>query len=177
MINKEKQHDNSHEHGCGCSCGSHDHDHEEKCRAKKNQGPITLNKEEVEMLLFFKENKYIPISEFVMAGSENDHIAFSALAPVYLMKSDDTMEDVKKVGTVLKSLEEKDIISLDYHIPLQGYDYSIHTDSKLFKYLIKTIEDGKDNPDFLCDKAEIELGSAALTPLGENAAKSITVEE
>nr|WP_315019517.1 hypothetical protein [uncultured Aminipila sp.] len=194
MSNKEEINEQSHahnheqhahhEHSCGCSCTAHGHSHSQEqeencggCCSKQEQGPINLNKEELEILLELKEFNYLPISEFVMSSSENHHIRFSSLAPVYIRDLRDSMETVKRIGTVLKGLEKKELISLDYDIPLQGYDYTMHTESELYKYFIKTVEDGTDQPGFLCDRAEIELGSAALTLLGEKAVQSFHVEE
>lgn len=196
MKNKEENnaqvhthnHDHGHHHSCGCGCsGEHTHDqtntheHEQEgscggCCSKKEQGPINISKEELEILLELKEYHYLPISEFVMSNSENEHIGFTGLAPVYIKKLDDSMETVKGIVNVLKQLVKKGLISIDYDLPLQGYDYSMHTESELYKYFTKTVEDGKENPDFLCDKAEIGFGSVALTLLGEKAVQSIEVE-
>jgi hypothetical protein len=184
-IEEKNKQAHNHEHGCGCGCGSHGHSHthqeqqEESCGgccSKQGQEPIHIVKEELELLLELKEYNYLPISEFVMCSSENDHVRFSGLAPVYIKKMNDSMEVVREKRTVLKQLEEKGLISLDYDIPLQGYDYSMHTESELYKYFIETVEAGKNNSDFICDKAEIEFGSAALTLLGEKAVQSIHVE-
>ncbi|MHC1723644.1 MAG: hypothetical protein AB9836_10620 [Aminipila sp.] len=171
---------NKDEHNCS-SCTAHGHSHNQiekgGCCSKQEQGPINLNKEELKILLELKEFNYLPISEFVMSSSENDHISFSGLAPVYIRDLKDTMEVVKEIGTVLKGLEAKGLISLDYDIPLQGYDYTMHTESELYKFFIQTVKDGTGKPGFLCDRAEIELGSAALTPLGVKVVESIHVEE
>ena len=77
------------------------------------------------------------------------------------------METVKEIGTVLSELEEKGLISLDYDIPLQDYDYTLHTKSALFSFFKETVNEGKNRPSFLFDTAEIELGSIALTEFGE----------
>lgn len=185
MSNQEEINEQSHahhEHGCSCSCTAHGHSHEQEencggCCSKQEQGPISLSKDEIEILLELKEFTYLPISEFVMSSSENHHIRFSSLAPVYIRTLKDSMETVKKIGNVLKELEKKGLISLDYDISLQGYDYTTHTESELYKYFIETVEDGTGKPGFLCDRAEIELGSAALTLLGEKVVQSFHVEE
>jgi hypothetical protein len=59
------------------------------------------------------------------------------------------------------------LISLDYDIPLQDYDYTQYTKSALYSYFKETVNEGKKNPGFLFDTAEIELGSIALTEFGE----------
>ncbi|QHI73669.1 hypothetical protein [Aminipila terrae] len=183
-INEKSHKHTHHGHSCGCSCGGHGHSHDTEqvqncgsCHSTKEQGPINLSREELEILLELKEFNYLPISEFIMSNSENHHIEFSSLAPVYIRDLKDTMETVRSIGSILKELEKKGLITLDYDIPLQGYDYTMHTESELYKYFIKTVEEGKNTPGFLCDRGDIEFGSAALTPLGESVVKSIHVEE
>lgn len=166
-----------------CSCGEHGDGHKTECKEScggcpiKEQGSITLSKKELEILMELKEYIYLPIVEFVMCSSLNHHISFTALAPVYIEKIDDNMEKVKKLGAIFKELENKRLISLDYDIPLKGFDYSIYKESDIYKYFLECVEEGKDNPDFLCDTAEIEFGSIALTPLGKRAVGSITIEK
>lgn len=175
--NQEKGQDN---HVCSCGCHSNGHeneqDREQEGCCMKQKGWITLERKEIEILMELKEYNYLSIAEFVMCSSVNDHISFTALAPVYIEKTNDNMEKVKELGAVFKELEKKRLISLDYDIPLKGFDYSIYKESDIYKYFIESVEAGKENPDFLCDTAEIELGSVALTDLGQRAVDSITVE-
>ena len=48
-------------------------------------------------------------------------------------------------------------------IPTAGCRY---TESDLFAYFVRTIDEARGREGFLCDTAEIELGSMAVTPLG-----------
>lgn len=110
---------------------------------------------------------YLPISRFIMSSSKEEEARFVSLAPVYINAVDDSMETMKKTGRVLSELEKKRLISLDYDIPLEDYDYTLYTNSVLFAYFTETVKEGKKKPGFLGDTAEIELGSIALTELGE----------
>lgn len=178
MNNEYKLTDNEKNHCQGCGCGGHghsEHDNGQKGCCGKEQEPINLSREELEILLELKEYSYLPIAEFVMCSSVNDHVRFTALAPVYIEKIDDSMEKVKKTGSVFSELEKKKLISLDYDIPLKGFDYTIYTKSELYQYFIDSINQGKEKKDFICDTPEIECGSVALTDLGKRAVDSITV--
>ncbi len=170
----------SHTHSC--SCGGHCHNHgsgegNHCCSSKQEQGPINIEREEIKILIELKEYTYMPIAEFVMCNSANSHVSFSALAPVYLESIDDDMGKVKELAKAFKDLEKKGLITLDYDIPLKGFDYSIYTDSNIYKYFIETVEEGKNKPDFLCDTTEIEFGSVALTDLGKRVVSSIEIEQ
>jgi len=109
-----------------------------------------------------------------MSSSIEEEARLVSLAPVYINSVDDNMETVKEIRTVLSELEEKGLISLDYDIPLQDYDYTQYTKSALFSYFKETVNEGKRrNPSFLFDTAEIELGSIALTEFGEKVSENI----
>lgn len=168
-ADKTKGIHNHHSHsGCGDSCShSHSHTTDSERDCCHSQEPLTINDEEISVLLDLAQSNDLPVSRFVMSSSTEKEARFVSLAPVYITAFDDSMETVKKIGAVLSELEKKRLISLDYDIPLQDYDYTQHTNSVLFAYFTETVNKGKKNPSFLCDTAEIELGSIALTELGE----------
>lgn len=157
---------------CGSSCcHSHSSDSERGCC--HSQEPLTINSEETSVLLELAQCIYLPVSRFVMSSSTEEEARFVSLAPVYIEALDNSIETVKKIGKVLSGLEKKRLISMDYDIPLQNYDYTEHTNSALFAYFTETINEGKKNPNFICDTANIELGSMALTELGERVSAQI----
>ena len=169
-INADKtkgihNHQPHHSHsGCGCGCHSHSSDSEGEC-GHSHEIP-TIDNKETSLLLDLAQCRK-PVSRFVMSSSTEKEARFVSLAPVYIDASDDSMETVKAVGAVLSELEKKKLIFLDYDTPLQDYDYTKYTNSVLFAYFTETVNEGKKQPRFLCDTAEIELGSIALTELGE----------
>lgn len=142
------------------------------CRKK-----ITLNPIEKSVLLEFLQIPYFPISRFIMSSSKESEARFVCLEPVYLENREDSMEKVKEIGAVLSKMEEKGLLTLDYDIALEGYDYDLHTGSELYGYFKKTVEEGAKKARFLCDTAEIEAGSMALTEYGEQMAKKIEQEQ
>ncbi|MCB8815005.1 hypothetical protein [Desulfosporosinus shakirovi] len=154
-------------------CHSHSSDSEKDCA--HSHDPQTITNEEIDVLMDLAQCSYLPVSRFVMSSSKEE-ARFVSLAPVYINVFDDSMETVKEIGTVLSGLEKKRFISLDYDIPLEDYDYTLHSKSVLFAYFTETVNEGKKNPSFLCDIAEIELGSIALTELGEKVSGQIRRE-
>lgn len=163
------QHD---EHcGCGCGCGhdhGHDHDHHhghdhEHIEIAPVEG-LTIRQQN--MLLALHERKYLPVACFSMTKKGEDSVYAVALAPVYLGSRQDTMEEVKVFGEELSQLEDAGYITLDYDIPLNGYGYAEYTESDLYAYFVKTVEEGKEKPGALFDEANLEKGSMALTEAG-----------
>lgn len=169
-INADKtkgthNHQPHHSHsGCGCGCHSDSSALEGEC-GHLHEIP-TINEEEISVLLDLAKCSK-PVCRFVMSSSTEKEARFVSLAPVYIDASDDSMETVKAIGAVLSELEKKRLISLDYDTPLQDYDYTKYTNSVLFAYFTETVNEGKKQPRFLCDTAEIELGSIVITELGE----------
>lgn len=155
----------SHSGGGDCSCHSHSSDSKRGCT--HSQEPLEISSEEISILLELKQSSYLPVSRFVMSSSTEEEARFVCLAPVYINALDDSMETVKKIGAILSVLEKKGLISLNYDIPLQDNDYTQHTNSVLFAYFTETVNEGKNNPSFLCDTAEIEFGSMTLTEGGK----------
>lgn len=140
-------------HGAECECHS----------LKYNDA--ALSEAHLSALIDMAQYSCLPISRFVMSGKEDD-ICFSALAPVFINDPDDSMETVKEIGTTLTYLEQNGLITLDYDIPIRGYDYKQYTDSALYAYFKQTVKAGSEKSDFLFDTAKIELGSMALTEAG-----------
>lgn len=163
--------ENKNTHGANCCCG-HDHDSEHSTCHSYDENPL-LSSCEKSLLLEILQNTYLPISEFMASSSVNEEIGFIALQPVYIKSLDDTMEIVKERKVTFLQLEKKGLITLDYEIPISKYDYSLHTNSELFKFFQKTIDDGKNNPEFACDIARLEPGSIALTELGHKISKTL----
>jgi hypothetical protein len=182
--------DGQQRHGCGGGCHCHQrpesHQQSEGCCSSKQgagqegcchshkQEPLNLNKAELMMLLDLAQYIYLPISRFIISSS-TEEASFVALAPASVNSRDDSLETVKERAGILISLEKKGLISLDYDIPIEGYDYDLHISSAAYLYFEETVREGKEKPNFICDTANIEKGSAAITELGIRAADSIKV--
>lgn len=155
-----------------CKCGG--------CQQKKNQKPPKipdLSLEEKQIIGRLQQYHYLPICQFIMAKQNEGDVRFIALAPVYLENGQEDMATVKTLGAALKTLEEKKIITLDYDMPLKGFDYGLYGTSRVYKELKQAVKEGSQRPGFLCDTTEMEQGSIALTPYGEELLDYITVAE
>lgn len=70
-----------------------------------------------------------------------------------------------KTRHILKGLADKGFISLDYQLPLQGYDYLDYWQSNAYKTYCEAVLSGKENG-ALCSTPKLYCGSLALTMLG-----------
>ena len=168
-ITQANPQDHDYSHSCcgDCCCHSHGHTSDLEGDCAHSLESLKINSKEKLFLLELAKCCYLPVSRFIMSSSIEEEARVVSLAPVYIDSIDDSMETVKEIRTVLSELEKKGLISLDYDIALQGYDYKEHTESALFIYFKETVNEGKKNRNFLFDTAEIEMGSIALTGLGE----------
>lgn len=167
-IHKDQNHTHS---CCGDCCSSHTSNLEREYAHSMES--LRINSKEISFLMELVKCNYLPVSRFIMSSSIEEEAWIVSLAPVYIITIDDSMETVKEIGTVLSDLEKKGLISLDYDIPLQDYDYTQYTKSALFSYFQETVNEGKRNPSYLFDTAEIELGSIALTEFGEKVSENV----
>ena len=151
-----------HEH-CGCGCGhdhSHEHHHEHHSEHAHHQGELTSAQAAFRHEL--EHHHYLPLARFLMESTAEDDFSSVALAPVYLLSPQDTMEQVKEMGALLLDLERRGWITLDYGYALEGYSYEEYRTSELYAYFCRTVEEAKGRPGFLGDTPVLELGSIAL---------------
>ena len=161
-----------HKHGPDCGCSSHEHEHEHvhgaDCGCQEYTGGIAgLSDEEAALLRQIGQFGCLPLTRFVLTGSKDDSLNMTALEPVTLDGENDSMETVRGRGDVLLSLEDKGLITLDYDIPISGYDYEGYMNSDIFGELQKAAKEAAQKPGYLFDTASIEKGSMALTDMGD----------
>ena len=77
------------------------------------------------------------------------------------------MQQVKALGHELTLLEDMELITLDYDLPLQNYAYEEYRASSLFAYFVATVEEAAKQLHPTFDSPVLELGSMALTDIGE----------
>ena len=150
-----------HDEHCGCGCGhdhNHDHNHAHN-HAHRPGGPLTEAQEA--FLHELAHHHFLPVARFLVESTAEDDFSSVALAPVYLRGPEETMEWVKETGAMLRELEERGYLTLDYDYPLEGYPYTEYRESALYAYFCKTIEEGRGRPGFLGDTPVLELGSIA----------------
>jgi hypothetical protein len=171
-----EEHDNQHEENDGCGCGSDGcaGGCEGGCNGGGCEGGVIyITEEEKDFLERLGRLAFMPLARFIMRSSKSEHMESVGLEPVYLQDKNDSMETVKQIGAVLRSLEDKYLISLDYDMPLLNYNYSIYEESELYQLFCRTVRDGAKQGGFLFDLAELERGSMALTTLGQDALDSL----
>ena len=136
------------------------HQHDEHCGCGHVHLPIPapdgLTPIQVDILLALRQRQYLPVASFSLAktGDETRHSV--ALAPVYLSSPEDSMEQVKELGDQLSLLEQMDLLTLDYDLPLGNYAYEEYTTSALYAYFVKTVEEAAQLPNPTFDTPKLE---------------------
>ncbi|MPM05108.1 hypothetical protein SDC9_51393 [bioreactor metagenome] len=156
-----------HDEHCGCGCG---HDHAHSHRDDAPAAPIEATKNQKDFLHQLSHYHYLPVARFSIRDSREADFVSTALAPVFLRSAADDMATVKEAGVFLQELEDVGLITLDYDIPLNGYEYAEYKASALYEYFCATVAEGASRPNFLGNTPELELGSIALTEAGEKIA-------
>lgn len=154
--------DHHHEHGPDCGCG-------QGAPLKVDAERFSLSAEQADLLALIARYRYLPVARFVLESSSDGEVWSVALAPVTIEELGDSMETVKRRGALLRALSDAGLLSLDYDVPIDGYDYEGYKQSELFKYFERTVADGAKLPGATFDRAALDMGSMALTELGERA--------
>lgn len=158
-----------HDEHCGCGCG---HDHTDHQNATVHATPAEVTENQKSFLHQLRHSHYLPVARFTLADSREKDFISTALAPVFIRDISDDMATVKEAGAFLQRLEDMELITLDYDIPLSSYGYEEYKSSALYEYFCKTVAEGASKPGFLGDTPELELGSMTLTEAGEKIAAS-----
>ena len=106
------------------------------CGACPGCGDLLLTRDELTALRAFAQTPFLPL-----ARRADDEVPVCLDLPV----------DPDRVAPVLRNLESKGLVSLDYHLPLSNFDYSAYAPWPLH-------------------------GSAALTAAGQEALDSLEVQ-
>lgn len=156
-----------HDEHCGCgSCHDHAHTHQ----ADKSTAPIAVTENQKNFLHQLGHHHFLPVARFTLKNSKEDDFISTALAPVFIRSTADDMAMVKEAGAFLQKLEDIGLITLDYDIPLNGYEYEEYKGCAVYEYFCATVAEGAAKPGFLGDTPVLELGSMALTEAGEKIA-------
>lgn len=143
---------------CGCGC-SKETEHKKVCCST-----IQLTKEEQNFINLIDKHLYLPVAEFIIKGDE--HFEILALSPVFIENIHQSMDETKEIGNILKKLEEYQIITLDFDIALEKFDYNDYKTSDIYKYFCQTVDLANEKEGFLGKKPYIQCGSIALTKRG-----------
>lgn len=165
--NHHGDHHHEHNEACGCGHDHHGHVHSKACGCRSYEGGIEgLSDTETDMLRVISRYSCLPVARFSLRSSKDDSLDMTALEPVTIEREDDSIQVVRERGNILLSLEDKGLITLDYDIPISGYDYAGYRESALFAQLEEAAKEGGDKPGFLFDLPVMEGGSMALTETG-----------
>ena len=96
---------------CGGSCGSCKHENCQ-CSVCGHANELVLTEPEIDFLRELAQTPFLPVAR-----------TMGDLTPVYLEKGPDKLEEM---SLVLQCLEKKGLISLDYSVPLRGFDDSAY---------------------------------------------------
>jgi hypothetical protein len=159
-----------HSHDENCGCAEH-HSHNENCGCGHSHATLDpsgsgLNSRQADVLLAIHQRGYLPIARFALLSSRDENAYSVAMEPVYIADPKDDMETVKENGALFDSLEDMDLVTLDYDQYLKGYAYQEYEQSALYAYFVKTVKEASQQPGFMMDIPCLELGSVALAPKG-----------
>ncbi|MCD7948211.1 MAG: hypothetical protein LUG13_07975 [Oscillospiraceae bacterium] len=146
-----------HDHACNCG---HDHANE----AAHSCDVFTdgqLNEAADGFLQLLKTHHFLPCARFVLKSTSEPAFSSVALAPVFISDGEESVSVLRAIGDILLGLEQHGYLSIDYDIPLDGFDYTYFKESRAYQLFVQTVREGKDRDGFLGDTATIEFGSIA----------------
>lgn len=143
---------------CSHSCGS--------CSSSCSGcgGSSTLQEPERTLLAELAQTPFLPIVQFQRRESYFDAPEPLDPSPVYLRTGAETTSDIELTSLALRRLASRGYITLDYDIPLSGYDYVLYQTSA-FQHRLSLLHPGYT----ILPKR----GSMALTLRGQQAADDL----
>lgn len=130
-----------------------------------------ITAQERELLREIRGSRRYPVTRFELRSTREPSLRSTALDNVHLRDPGEGMEEVKARAALLRSLEEKGLIVLNFElISYVKSDYQPYHDSALFTLLSRTVEEGRGREGFLFDYPFLKKGLAALTLRGRYAA-------
>ena len=155
----EHVHTHNHADDCDCGCG-HEHSHEPAQICDIFQDG-KLNEAASGFMELLKTHRFLPCASFVLRSSTEPEFSSAALAPVFITDGKEEISFLRAIGDILLGLEYHGYISIDYDIPLEGFDYSYFRESRAYRIFEQTVAEAKSREGFLGDIADIEFGSIA----------------
>jgi len=143
------------------------------CNSCPSCHSIELTEGERSFLSELAQVPFLPLACFLMASTKPAYTETVALSPVYLLHENETLARVKETRLILLALQAKGLVSLDYHQPLQGCGYEVYQNSNLYRGFAAMVRAGIQKDGLLFDLPELELGSVALTALGQQAVEQL----
>lgn len=132
------------------------------CPHCKGCTPSSLSEEERHLLDLLSQQAFLPIARFLLQNPENPELSFVMAAPVFLETPEDSPEAIRVAGNALLSLRKRQYLTLDYDLPLDGFDYGAWEQSRHYQDFAFASQSKDAVP-------VLERGSAALTLQGQEA--------
>ena len=124
-------------------------------------GSSELNREERAILLELAQTPFLPLVQFVRRESYFAPLEPLEPSPVYLRTGEEDTAEIELISLALRRLASRGYLTLDYDIPLSGYDYVLYQTSALCRRRAQMSPGYTILP---------KRGSMALTAAGQNAA-------
>ena len=132
-----------------------------------------ITEQEKAVLEQIKQTRRYPVCRFELRSSKEEDLVSTALDAVHLTDEHETMESVKARAALLKSLEEKGLIVINYSLKtfIKG-DYLRYHHSDIYHELEQLVQEGGKREGYLFDYSFVKKGQAVLTPKGEYAVRA-----
>lgn len=125
-----------------------------------NPGPLSA--QERHLLDLLAQNAFLPVARFLLQSPENPELSFVMSAPVFLESGEDSAPSVQAAGDALLSLQRRRYITVDYGLPLHGFNYGDWETSEHYQAFAFSSASKDAVP-------VLERGSIALTLQGQQA--------
>ncbi len=146
-------------HSCGgCSSSS-------SCGGCGGCGSAELNDLERELLQELAQTPFLPLVQYVRRESYFAPTEPLEPSPVYLVSGTESTGEVEMISLALRRLASRGYLTLDYDIPLSGFDYYLYQTAELKNRLSEC------NPGYTILPKK---GSMALTLRGQEALDDLT---
>lgn len=129
-----------------------------------------ITEQEKKILEQIKQTRRYPVCRFELRSSKEEDLVSTALDSVHLTDEHESMESVKTRAALLKSLEEKGLIVINYSLKtfIKG-DYLCYHHSDIYHELEQLVQEGGKREGYLFDYSFVKKGQAVLTVKGEYA--------
>ncbi len=129
----------------------------------KRADTLELSQKEVDFVKQLESHCYLPVVQFVVQDTTDPMFKVIGFSPVYLEDGTASIEEMREMGKMLVDLQKKKILTLDYHLPLQGYGYEEYLQSEMFLGFAKSVDEEMQGEEHTGVYATIQKGSMALT--------------
>ncbi len=144
--------------GCGSCAGCGTSTHQSCCGSS---APIVLTEGEGALLRRLAAVLYLPMGQFILLPKwAEPEEGMPILSPVLLDTASDSLEVVADRAELLVALANQGLLTLDFDLPLQNYDYGIYYRAELFREFTQRFASAPQG------RPVLRRGSIAITQKG-----------